>query len=282
VTPFAFMLCADDYALSPGVSSGILEAIAAGRLNATSVMTNRPSWPRAAADLRPYSPAVAVGLHFTLTLGAPLGPMPVLAPDGRLPPLGAIVRGAVLGRLPLPEIRAELARQLDAFEDAFGRAPDYVDGHQHVHALPGVRGVLLDELSARGLAGKTWLRDSADRARRIVARRSEIAKAVLVALLGAGFATAARERGFSLNEGFAGFSAFAHGADQQAAFSRYLAAPGARHLVMCHPGRVDAELALLDPVTRARENELDFLLSPAFERVVSAAGARLGRWDRQD
>ncbi|HVT56350.1 MAG TPA: ChbG/HpnK family deacetylase, partial [Xanthobacteraceae bacterium] len=32
------VLCADDYALSPGVSAGIRELLAAGRLNATSVM----------------------------------------------------------------------------------------------------------------------------------------------------------------------------------------------------------------------------------------------------
>ena len=44
MSDFAFMLCADDYALAPGVSIGILEALSAGRLTATSVMTNRPLW----------------------------------------------------------------------------------------------------------------------------------------------------------------------------------------------------------------------------------------------
>jgi hypothetical protein len=34
------------------------------------------------------------------------------------------------------------------------------------------------------------------------------------------------------------------------------AAPGPAHLVMCHPGHVDAELAALDPVVGRREDEL--------------------------
>ncbi|MGA8169409.1 MAG: ChbG/HpnK family deacetylase, partial [Methylocystis sp.] len=38
-------LCADDYALSYGVSAGILEALRAGRLSAVSALTNGPRWP---------------------------------------------------------------------------------------------------------------------------------------------------------------------------------------------------------------------------------------------
>ena len=36
-----FALCADDFALSPAVTRGILEALAAGRLTATSAMTTQ-------------------------------------------------------------------------------------------------------------------------------------------------------------------------------------------------------------------------------------------------
>ena len=158
------------------------------------------------------------------------------------------------------------------------RAPDFVDGHQHVQVLPGIAEILLAELSARGLAGKCWLRDSADRPRRIFARGKHWGKALTVAGLARGFRARARAAGFALNDGFAGFSDFDAGGDYGADFSTYLLAPGPRHLVMCHPGHVDDELARLDPVTASRERELAFLLSPSFLEIAAAAGARLKRW----
>jgi chitin disaccharide deacetylase len=54
-------------------------------------------------------------------------------------------------------------------------------------------------------------------------------------------------------------------------------APGRNHLVMCHPGYIDAELAAVDPVTSTREKELAFLLSPRFADGLDAAEARLVR-----
>ena len=46
---------------------------------------------------------------------------------------------------------------------------------------------------------------------------------------------------------------------------------------MCHPGRVDDELARLDPVTFSRETELGFLLSDRFTEALATANARLAR-----
>ena len=275
--PFRFVLCADDYALSPAVSRGIREALAAGRLSATSVMTTQPGWAREAAPLAEAAAGADVGLHFNLTLGAPLGALPKLAPDGRCPAIGALMAAARRGALDAGEIAGEAARQLDAFERSWGRAPDFVDGHQHVQVLPGVRDPLLAELRRRGLAGKIWLRDSADRPTRALRRGVELKKALGLAVLGRGFAGAARAAGFAVNDGFSGFSSFAPG-DYARDFARYLKAPGRRHLVMCHPGHVDAELARLDPVTTSRERELAFLLSDAFPRVLARAHARLARF----
>ena len=36
----------------------------------------------------------------------------------------------------------------DAFVDAFGRAPDFIDGHQHVHLFPQVSDAVLDVVKA--------------------------------------------------------------------------------------------------------------------------------------
>jgi predicted glycoside hydrolase/deacetylase ChbG (UPF0249 family) len=275
---FPFILCADDYGLSPAVSAGVREALAAGRLNATGAMTNRPDWAASAALLRPFLGAAQAGIHLNLTAGAPLSPCRELAPDGRLPPIGFYLRARRLAPALAGEVAAEIARQFDAFEDALGRPPDFVDGHQHAHALACVRGLLLAEMERRGWAGRVWLRDSADRPSRILARGVETKKAFALAWFAHGFAREAMARGFEANEGFAGFSAFDPARPYGPDFARYLRAPGPRHLVMCHPGHVDAELAAVDPVTATREAELAFLLSDDFPAALARAGARLGRW----
>lgn len=272
---FRFTLCADDFALSPAVSRGICEALGAGRLSATSAMTNRPHWRWAARELGHFSARAEVGLHLNLTVGSPLSAMPHLAPGGELPNLRKLIRASLRRSLPQAEVRGEIARQLDAFEEALGTPPDFVDGHQHVQVLPLVRDCLIEELAARKLAGRTWLRDSSDALSRILARRVEIGKAVTVAGLGRGFARAAANAGFAINDGFAGYSSFAPDRDYGTDFARYIVAPGGWHLVMCHPGRVDEALALVDPVTTARERELAFLLSPRFNDVLAAADATL-------
>ena len=280
VSKHSLILCADDYALSPGVTRGILDALAKGRLNATCAMTNRPLWRESAGDVAAFADRADVGLHLTLTFGAPLGPMPGLAPSGELPKLRPLLKAARAGILPRDEIRAEIARQLDAFEDAMCRPPDFIDGHQHVHVLPGIREALFEELARRGLAGRLWLRDSADRLPRILARRIELPKALILASLGRGFAAQAHRQGFHTNEGFAGFSAFDLRRNYGRDFARYLISPGLRHLVMCHPGHLDDDPSAGDEVREPRARELDFLLSDAFFPTLEKAGFSLRRWSK--
>ncbi|MDQ6701610.1 MAG: ChbG/HpnK family deacetylase [Pseudomonadota bacterium] len=276
-TYFSFCLCADDYALSPGVSRGILEALGAGRLSATSVMTTRPFWPKGAHELRQFNAKADIGLHLNLTLGSPLGYMPAYAISGRLPELGHVLKAARKWELPEAEVGQEISRQLDSFCEHFGAAPAFVDGHQHVQILPQIRSQLFACLEQKGLSGKIWLRTSSDRPWRILRRGVELPKALGIAWLGSGFAREAAARGFLANDGFAGFSAFDPGHDYAADFARYLRAPGRRHLIMCHPGYCDEELVAADPVTLSRERELSFLLSPAFTEMLDRKRARLVR-----
>jgi predicted glycoside hydrolase/deacetylase ChbG (UPF0249 family) len=273
-----FILCADDYALSPGVSRGIIEALIYQRISATSAITTCHGWFHAARALHPFQSCADIGLHLNLTLGSPLGPMPRLAPTGRLPSLRHLVQAALLNRLPKSEVCGEISRQIDAFSTAMGRAPDFVDGHQHVHLLPGIRQWLIEDLQRRGFAGFLWLRNSADVLWKIFARRTGAAKASLVACLGGGFAAAARAGGFAINDGFAGFSRFDASRDCGRDFATYLLVPGAVHLVMCHPGYAGAELAQLDAVTHARERELAFLLSDQFVQAIASRQLELGRF----
>jgi predicted glycoside hydrolase/deacetylase ChbG (UPF0249 family) len=270
-------LCADDYGLSHGVSVGILEALDAGRLTAVSALVNGSRWPAMGRALLRHCQNADVGLHFNLTLGRSLGFMPKFAPIGTFPSVSEVIRLAMRRKLPMDEIRAEIDRQLDRFEAVMERRPDFVDGHQHVHVLPGIREALLEAMMARNLAGRAWVRDASDDLHRIVLRGAHARKALAVRALSSGFQRAANWRGFAVNDGFSGFSDFDPGKDYAKAFETYLRAPGRRHLIMCHPGHVDEELKAQDPVTITREQELAFLLSPRFPEMLEKRGLKLAR-----
>lgn len=252
------ILTADDYALTEGVSRGIRELAAARRISATSAMVNMRHWPNEAQSLAPLRDRVAIGLHFNLTLGSPLGAMPRLARTGALPPLGAVVGAAIKGEIEAGEVRDELERQLDRLEAGLGHPPDHLDGHQHVHALPVIGEVVAETVARRYPERPPLVRNPADRVGRIVARRTAVAKALTLAWLSRGLAGELARRRLPANDSFAGVTDFAPEATARD-FGRSLVAAGAVHLVMCHPGYPDAELAGLDPVTERRLAELRLL-----------------------
>ncbi|HEV7259911.1 MAG TPA: ChbG/HpnK family deacetylase [Bosea sp. (in: a-proteobacteria)] len=250
-----FVLCADDFALTDGVSRSILALIEAGKLSAAGAMTNRRHWQTFAADFGALAERADLGLHLNLTCAAPLGSMPRLAPGGEFPALRDLARAAATSSVARREIAAEIARQLDAFEDKLGRAPDYLDGHQHVHVLPGVRRAVLEAVMRRYPAGRVYLRDPADSAVAIRTRGVAVGKALTIAALALGFRRAALRRGIPVNRGFSGVAPFDPGRDFTADLQRFLLKPGPAHLVMCHPGFIDDELARLDPVVATRPVE---------------------------
>jgi chitin disaccharide deacetylase len=254
------ILCADDYAMTAGVSGGIEELAALDRLSATSALVTTPHWPAHARRLLPFRSRLAIGLHLNLTLGAPLGPMPDLAPAGELPGLQALLVKAFAGRVRHSEIVEEVERQLERFETELGYPPDVIDGHQHVHVLPGMRRAVVSALRQR-YAGRRrpLVRDPSDGPVAIVARGAAVTKSLAIAALAAGFGGLVRKSGFRTNHGFAGVSSFDERVPYSREFEKFFVRPGPRHLVMCHPGYPDAELSRLDSVVRRRKVELETL-----------------------
>jgi chitin disaccharide deacetylase len=266
------ILCADDYALAPGVSRTIRELIAAGRLSATGCMTVRHFWPEEAQRLRPLADQADIGLHLTLTDFPPLGPMPGLAPEGKLPALGRLLALALLGRLPAAEISAELERQLDAFERHFGRPPAFLDGHKHIQQFPGVREAVITLWQRRLGSARPWLR--------IADKPSRNPKGWPIAFLGRGLRRGAVRAGIPVNDRFSGIYDLTDRVPYAGLFERFLAdtSDGQRPLIMCHPGEIDAELIAVDPVTVAREAERRFFAGAEFLPMLARHGLTLGRF----
>ena len=276
-----FVLGADDYGLAPGTSAGIRELLQAGRLSATSCLVLSPHWAEAAPKLRAMAPDADIGLHLALTRMAPLGPMPRLAPGGRLPSPEKLMALAYAGRLDEREIGAEIDRQLDAFEQAMGRPPDYVDGHHHAQQLPVIRDALVARMRRRLPAG-TALRNCAEPLRAIIGRAIAPVQAVVLAFSGRGLRRAADQAGIPGNRRFSGVRSFSEPGPYRDLFLRFIApdasGPVRGLAVMCHPGHPDAELAALDSLTGPREVEYAYLAGDEFPRDIAAAGLRLARF----
>lgn len=274
-----FVLCADDYGLAPGVSRAILDLIDRGRLSATGCMTTSPFWPEHAAWLRAREAAADIGLHLTLTDQVPLGPMPRTAPDGRLPPLGRLMPLALARRLDRAEIEAEIGRQLDAFAQAFGRPPDFVDGHQHVHQLPVIREALAARLAALGARERgIYVRVCTEPAHRILRRGVQVPKALLISALGRGWAAAVGRSGLARNRGFSGVHDFSGKVPFGRLMARFLDGLPAGGLVMCHPGIPDDALRAVDPVVEARQEEYDWLGGLGLPALLAGRDRRLARF----
>jgi predicted glycoside hydrolase/deacetylase ChbG (UPF0249 family) len=121
--PKRLIINADDFGASPGINRGIVECHTRGVVTSTSLMVNGPAAAEA-ADLAGAHAALAVGLHCDL--------------DGFVDTDTADAEA----------VRAEAARQLEAFEALVGRLPTHIDSHHHVHREPHLAPVF-EELAAR-------------------------------------------------------------------------------------------------------------------------------------
>jgi predicted glycoside hydrolase/deacetylase ChbG (UPF0249 family) len=256
-------LCADDFGLSPGVSRAIAGLLEAGRLSATSCMTKAAYWPETAPLLKPLEGKAAIGLHVTLTS---------LPPH---PPLPELLKRSWLRALKQDEIEAELHAQIDAFEEALGRLPDFLDGHQHVHVLPVIRDAVLHVMTTR-LKG-AWMRDVWEPLPHLLRVAPNPAKAMLLNILGFVMHQKARRLGIPTNRGFRGaYDLLGKVPVYETLFPRFLADAQPNMLIMCHPAFVDSELVNgPDPVHAPREAERAYLASDLFARHLAEAGVAL-------
>lgn len=263
------ILCADDYAQSPAINAAILALISQGVVTATSCMTLSPEWPASARALdQSIRHRADIGLHLDFTQ---------FAQACRLPH-SQLVLASLLRLLDSVRVSVNIAQQLDAFEQAMGTAPDYIDGHLHVHQLPVIRTALLQALQQRYGAlpqeKRPWLRISSPPA-------GSGCKARLIHWLGArALSDQARQAGFQVSPCLLGVYDFrgdgvtyqAHWQDWASQLSRLaLGTDDLPPVLMCHPGQATASPEA-DPIAAARVVEWEHMRAPAFRQWLTSAG----------
>jgi chitin disaccharide deacetylase len=260
-------ICVDDFGLHPGVNAGVQRLAAQGRISATSCLVNGPSWAAGAPALRAVDmQALDVGLHLDLTEH----PCDVRL---RLPVSGWIA-AAWLGRVSRDDLRKEIELQLDRFEDAMGRPPSHVDGHEHVHQFPVVRELLIDSLLLRYPKQLPWLRST-----KRAPGAGNGAKAMLIETLGcAATARLARSHGIVQNRHLLGVYDFQGTAAQyELRLARWLAAAREGDLLMCHAAESTTHA---DPLLAARLNECQVLANKDFGTMLEDKGLRIAPLSR--
>lgn len=262
------LLCADDYGLARGIDETIARLVRAGRLGAFSCIVNAPAWGADAVQVPSLRAAGAqAGWHLNLSEGVPLSPA-LAAVWPQLPTLPRLLALSHLGRLPRAALRDELAAQWQAFVAATGRVPDFVDGHQHVHQLPGVRPLLLDLLAQRGRG--VPVRATAP----LAGPGFGFKRWVIGATGGFALARALARAGIARNHCLLGAYDF-ETADYRGLMRGWLTqVPAEGALLFCHPGTRSAD-APADVIAAAREREAAYLGGEDFAHDLAAAGVRL-------
>jgi predicted glycoside hydrolase/deacetylase ChbG (UPF0249 family) len=254
---------ADDFGLSRGVNSGIIEAAETGVVTSASMIVNMPGFDDGVARARSH-PSLSLGLHVNLTTGKPLTTAPSLTrgKTGEFYPLALLLARVSFGRVDSSEVAQECAAQIDRMVDA-GIPPTHLDSHRHVHAHPALWPAVLETASSRGISSvrvptePLWVNARDWRA----------------TLKKTGLLMCARVSPHDAKEGSRNhfFGVSLQGGDT---FARRLFAlipklPAGTTELMTHPGYADATLSEHDGYTWQREEELRVLCSKELRELLA-------------
>lgn len=260
----ALVICADDYALTPGICSGIIELAELNHISATSAMTLSPHWPVWARQVPQLQTRIDVGLHLDWTSD-------FARQQGFGGSLGQTMLRSLLRMLSPRAVRAQIEHQLDLFEQHAGTAPDHIDGHQHVQQFPVIREALIDVLVKRyPAASRPWLRVS-----RVVGALREPKARIINAMGATALLALARQHGVAHSQVLSGIYDFSGDAEHyRQRLQGWLTHLSPGTVLMCHPGADSDPQA---PFAQARPQEQGVLREPALQALLKAQQIRIVR-----
>lgn len=277
---------ADDLGWSEGVNRGIAEAHRHGIVTSTSLLANGTSFVLA-VELARTTPGLGVGVHLNLSDGAPVSEpetvTTLLNDSGEFAASPETLLLRVARRsVDLREVEREWEAQICKVREA-GISPTHLDGHKHVHMLPGLFEIALRLAKRHGIAAVRVANEESSLRTALAAGRKQNAGIVMkqgVQARGLKFlARDAREMaerlGIVTADYFCGIAQT--GELTREGVERLLRAlPEGTTEFMVHPGYLDD--ALQNSATRLRESrqqELRILTDTRIRNLVASEGIRL-------
>ncbi len=257
------VLCADDFGMNQAVNDGIVALAEQGRLSVTTCLVGGPVFRSGAPALLASGLRSGLHLNFTESMGQ----------AGLYMPVSSLIRLSLLRQLDVQQLRTQIDRQLDQYEDAMGQAPAFVDGHQHVHQFAQIRTELVHALNRRYSQHKPRLRYTWPASLAGTPMQQQL-KAYIIGALGARpFAALARQQGYLMNRAFLGVYDFSGGRQGYAALVHaWLQTAQDGDMIMCHPA---ASVQANDSLGAQRYAEFQVLTSPDLGGWLTAHGVHL-------
>jgi predicted glycoside hydrolase/deacetylase ChbG (UPF0249 family) len=152
--------------------------------------------------------------------------------------------------------------------------PDFIDGHQHVHAFPVIRQAMMEAIELRWPVqkGRPWVRTPD----RLIDDSGSQLKTLVLRYACRGFSNFVEQNGLKFTQHFGGLYALNANANFEGRMRGWLEQTPNGTLLMCHPGRPANDYA--DPIAGARSVEFSYLVSPRFHDDCQRYGIRLVRF----
>jgi predicted glycoside hydrolase/deacetylase ChbG (UPF0249 family) len=277
---------ADDLGWTEGVNRGIVEAFNHGIVTSTSLLANGAAFTGGVEAAR-SAPGLGVGVHLNLTDGPPVADRQAVASllnsagEFAGSPESLLLRRARRG-LPLTEVETEWNAQIHKIRKA-GISPTHLDGHKHVHMLPGLFEVAL-KLAKRHQIGaiRVSLEASSLRAALSSGSRKNSGMIMKQGVQARGLKLLARDAreqaertGISTADHFCGIAQTGE-LTREGVMQFMKSLPDGTTELICHPGYADA--ALQKTRTRlqdSRQTELRILTDTGIRNLVASLGIRL-------
>jgi hopanoid biosynthesis associated protein HpnK len=272
---------ADDFGLTRLVSQGILDAHYCGIVTSTSLMANGEAFEEAIAMAK-RAPRLSVGAHLVLTQGIPVSPaggVPTLVDEhGRLYLTARqLLSRVITHRIRLREIEFELRAQIAKALRA-GITLTHLDGHKHLHVLPGISEIVIRLAQEFGIPSVRWPMEELP----LACLRDPQAGVFRQCLAGRAVSWFARRLRLKLIQAGLNYPKHFYGLSQTGLLNverleeimRGL--PEGTSELMCHPGYADPLLVKTGTRLLAqREIESRALMSPRTRELVISEGIQL-------
>ena len=269
------VLCADDYGQAPAISEGICQLIQQNRLSAVSCLVNTAFWQEHAQWLKPFKDKIDIGLHLNFTEGRALSAPYIKAYGESLQTLSQLIPNVFLRQLDPKILKVEIHAQIEAFINALGFLPCFIDGHQHVHQFPLIRESLI-EVYADYFKDQTsymrWVNEKIKMADFLFNH-----KKIIINLLGARtLKKLLIQYNIPHNQSFAGIYSFRGRQSFPQLFPQFLREISNKGIIMCHPGLPDHHPT--DKIEPNRGEEYQYLIGDQFIRDCQLNQVSLGRF----